>query len=147
MLQQHADILRRGRGGDGETQPVGTGFLNQARNARPQLQAAAGNQFDVMTGFCLMQRRNAGVDPGFHQQGWMRALQIMTDAFLAAGDGEQFAIQRNIPTPVQSRFPERVIERDPVAIPFGVGKGAVNVEDQGLKRDCRHRLSACRTGG
>jgi len=60
----------------------------------------------------------------------------MLHALLATGDGQQFAVKCHIPVPVQSEFAEGSIEGRAVAVAFGIGKGAVNVKNQGLLRHC-----------
>ena len=51
---------------------------------------------------------------------------------LAAGHGEQLAVQGDIPVPVQTGVGKGLIEGGTVAVTFGIGKGAVHVEEQGV---------------
>jgi hypothetical protein len=58
---------------------------------------------------------------------------VVTDALLAAGDGEQFAVQRLVPVPVQAVLGEGGVESGAMAVALGVGQRAVDVEDQGVQ--------------
>ena len=61
-------------------------------------------------------------------------LDVQADAFLAAGDGQQFAVQLGRPVPVEAEFGERLVEGDAVSFAFGFGEGSVDVENDGLQR-------------
>jgi hypothetical protein len=59
--------------------------------------------------------------------------QVVEDAFLAPGHGEQFTIEGHRPVPVEPRLPEGAVEGRPMAIPLRVRQSAIHIEDQGLK--------------
>lgn len=69
----------------------------------------------------------------FRRQVWPQALamKMMSDSFLAAGNLKQLMVLIDIPLEILSKFFERVIEGDPVAISFGIDDDAVLV-----KKDC-----------
>jgi hypothetical protein len=60
-------------------------------------------------------------------------VDIVFHPLLAAGDGEQLAVEGDVPVPVETGVLEGLIEGGAVAVAFGIGKRAVNVES----RACR----------
>ena len=56
------------------------------------------------------------------------------DAFLAAGDAQQIAVERRIPVPRQAFVGEGPVEGRQVAVALGFGERAVHVPDQRLER-------------
>jgi hypothetical protein len=56
-------------------------------------------------------------------------VDIVLHPLLAAGDGKQFAVERDVPVPVETGVGKGLVEGGPVAIALGVGKRAVHVEE------------------
>jgi hypothetical protein len=53
---------------------------------------------------------------------------VVADAFLAASDGQQPAVQCFIPMPVQAEIGEGGIEGGAMAVALGIGERAIDVE-------------------
>ena len=68
----------------------------------------------------------------------------MQDALLAAGDGEQLAVERLVPVPVEAGLAEGGIEGRAMAVALGVGERAVDVENQCFQHGVSARPAARR---
>ena len=60
----------------------------------------------------------------------IEVVQVVSNAFLAAGDAEQFAVQLDRPIPVQTSLPESPVEGHAVAVALRIRKCTVHIEDQ-----------------
>jgi L-ascorbate metabolism protein UlaG (beta-lactamase superfamily) len=78
-----------------------------------------------------MQFAHEAVEVGRFGEARVEVLQVVADAFLAAGHGQQLVVQRHVPVPGQAAFGKGPVEGDTVGV-FGVGQGAVHVKDDGL---------------
>ncbi len=130
--QQGADIVRRGGGGDGQTDAGAARLLEQTPHAGSQRDAAASQQLGVMTRLGGMQARNQCVEVAGLTVIRAVALDIMAHALLAAGHRQQFAVQTDVPVPVQTGLGECPVEGQPVPVALGVGQGPVNIKNQRL---------------
>jgi hypothetical protein len=128
VFQQDGDVLRRGGGGDGQAQPGGARFDQQALDPGPHGNAASGGQRGVVPGLGLVKFRHEFVEIGRLAIVRPVVVDIVLHPLLAAGDGEQFAVQGNIPVPVQTGLLKGLIEGGTVTVTLGIGKGAVDVE-------------------
>jgi len=64
----------------------------------------------------------------------------MHDAFLAAGDGKQLAIERLIPMPVEAGLAENGVESRPVPVALGIGQCAqalINIAHPKFRNELR----------
>ena len=90
--------------------------------------AALGGERAVVAGLRLVKLGDQFVEVG----GFPIVRPIMVDIvfhpLLAAGDGEQLAVQRDIPVPVETGVPEGLVEGGAMTVALGVGKRAVDVE-------------------
>ena len=131
-----SNVFRRGGGGDGEAQAGGAGFVDQPGDAGAQRQAALLDAADVVRGLGGVQAFDQIVEIGPGGGGGVEMPGIVADAFLAAGDVQQAAVQHFIPIPVQPVFGESCIKGRAMAVALGFGQRAVDIEDQGL--ECVH---------
>lgn len=145
--QEGGDVFRRGRGGDGEAQAGAAGGGDQFGDAGAQRQLAGGDALQVMRGLGGVQLLDQGGEIGARGAGRIVALGVVADAFLAAGDGEQFAVQFFIPVPVQAAVGEGGVEGGAMAVALGFGERAVDIEDQGVQAVHAGDDSARRVGG
>ena len=132
-MEQRADVFRGGRGGDGEAQAALAGLLDQRCDAGPQRQAAGFDEAQVVARLGGVEGADQPVQFGPGGEVGRAACGVVADAFLAAGDGEQLAVQGLVPVPVQPEIGEGVVERRAMAVALGVGQRAVDIENQCLQ--------------
>ena len=86
--------------------------------------------------------RVQGFDPrlGTHvpQELAIMAFGIEAHALLAAGDRQQFAVERRVPVPVQAGFGKGRVEGGAMAVAFGIGQRAVHIKNQGFQHEAQH---------
>jgi hypothetical protein len=56
-------------------------------------------------------------------------LGVVGDAFLAAGNRQQLAVERLVPYPRQACFGEGLVESRPMTIAFSFSEGAIDIEN------------------
>ena len=109
-LSSAGDIFRGGRGGDGEAQAALAGVLDERRNAGPERQAAGVDEAQVVARLGGVQIADQCVEFGPGGDLGRVAFGVVAQAFLAAGDGEQFAVQPFIPVPIEAVLGKSGIE-------------------------------------
>jgi hypothetical protein len=96
------------------------------------------DQLHVVLGLQGMQLAHQGIKAGLGRQLRRVARGVMHHALLAACDRQQLAVQLYVPIPGQAGFLEGGIEGQAMAIAFGIGQRAIDVEDQGLQHGAQH---------
>ncbi len=129
-VNQRFDIVGRGGGGDGQAQPGAARLLQQPTHARTQGDAALRHQSHIVRGLAAVelgdQPRRLGRSRGLR----IDLLPISQHALFAAGNGEQTAVGRHVPMPIQPGIGEGLVESDAVTVALGFGQGAIDVENQ-----------------
>ena len=113
--------------------PAARASTQQALDAGPHRDAAACGERGVVPGLGLVQLGHQFVEVVRLSIVRPIVVDIVFHPLLAAGDGEQLAVQGDVPVPVEAGVLEGLIEGGPVAVALGVGKRAVNVEEQGVE--------------
>ena len=135
VLQQGRDVLRGGGGRDPQTYPGGPGLPQEPQHPGTQRDAPLPQQIDEVPGLAAVQIGDEGIE--VRRTAPVRAppLQVVAHALLAAGDGEELAVEIHIPMPVQAGLGEGGIEGRPVTVTLGIGQGSIDIEQECRERD------------
>jgi hypothetical protein len=132
VFEQHGDVFRGGGGGDREAQAGGARLGQQAFDAGAHRDAATCGERRVVAGLGLVQLGHQLVEVVRLPIVRSKVVDIVLHPLLAAGDGEQLAVEGDVPVPVEAGIGKGLIEGGTVTVALGVGKGAVHVEEQGV---------------
>ena len=128
MFQQYGDIFRGGGGGDRQAQPGGPCLVQQTLDAGPHRDATLGCKRHIVAGLGFVELGHQLVEIIRLSIVRSKVVDIVFHPLLAAGNREQFAVEGDIPMPVEAGILEGLVECGAVSVTFGIGKGAVDVE-------------------
>ena len=129
VFEQGVDVVGGGGGDDRQAQVRGAGFGEEPLHTGAQGNRPSGEEDFVMLGFGFVQSGDPGGEVGLGGIGGFVSVDEMFDPLFAARDCEQFTVERGRPVPIESGGLEGLVEGDAVAVAFGIGQGAVNVEE------------------
>ena len=140
---------RRG-GRDGHRPPGVQGRADQAGDPRPRRDGTACHEVQVDLRLAAVPGRDDGpLALGVFGQAGLRdelGSEQAGHALLAAADQQLLTVLRDGPADGQAELLERLVERDEVAVPLGVGDNAVAVEDERAGHGPTPPCRRCRSG-
>ena len=139
--QQYRDIDRRGGGGNGQTQTRRMCRFDQMQNPGAQMHLALLNRTFISGGFDGMQSvkrvsQCTAIDI-FHVRVLLHP--IVTHAFFATRNIQQFGVERHVPMPIQAFFSKGLVEGSQVHH-LGVCQCSIDIKNQRFKHQITSNL-------
>ena len=128
-IEQGVDIVQCRGGGDTELQSRLPCSYQQSHYAGTKREVPVLDQFLVYARLGTMNHRYALAQRTTFDRGELQRLDVMPDAFLAAGHFKQFFILFASPVPIKRHFHERGVKRLTMQL-LGIGERAIDIEYQ-----------------